>query len=581
MRSQLKKSLNVDSPSFTPAHLSPMAPNATLVPAPKKLLTVSPKAVSAQAAPFMPKAIISRSSNTTPFRQDNRTPDWVVPEVQEFIPRRLDGSLQNSEDSTTHGFDMIQPPTQPNPYLDTTVNGATYYQSTPAFQQPVMYHHYAPIGPYPTNLLPYQKTVHDLFIPNDLREDIHKRNAAALQTLPNSQLPTQIENYHSLVPLDTTAHKNSGAFGGYTSWVYKAQSSQNGQLYVLRRIEGFRLTNELAIRTVQQWKHVSSASIVKVVDAFTNRSFGDSSLFLVTDYHPLSRTVAEQHHTGHYRHLRQRNTSLDQVSEATMWAYVTQIASALKTLHSGGLAARVIDASKLLVTGKNRVRLNGCAIMDVINYESTTPLSQSQRQDLTNFGLTILTLGSNMPDAGFNFARAMDQFKRFYKPDLQNAIVWLYGAAQNQDRTIDQFLGMISEQISIAFDGSLHNDDVIQSELCREVENGRLFRLMAKFGFINERPEFDHDQRWSENGERYVLKLFRDFIFHQVDAQGRPVVDLGHVLTCLNKLDAGIDERITLVSRDEQSVFVVSYKELKKGVESAFQELTKGGRRLH
>jgi hypothetical protein len=28
------------------------------------------------------------SSNATPLRQDARTPDWAVGEVQEFVPRR-------------------------------------------------------------------------------------------------------------------------------------------------------------------------------------------------------------------------------------------------------------------------------------------------------------------------------------------------------------------------------------------------------------------------------------------------------------------------------------------------------------
>ncbi|ETN46163.1 uncharacterized protein HMPREF1541_00347 [Cyphellophora europaea CBS 101466] len=580
-RSQAKKALNVDSPSFTPSHLSPNVPAGGAVTTPKKLPSISPKAAS--AAPFMPKAIISRSSNATPFRQDSRTPDWHVSEVQEFIPRSnlLIFSAQGSEDATAHAYEPLPPAPQPNPYLDASLNGTTFYQNAPAFQQPVLYHHYAPIGPYPSNLLPYQKTVHDLFIPNDLREEIHKKNAAALQTLPNSQLPTHIENYHSLVPLDTNHHKGSTIFGGYNSWVYKAQSSQNGQFYVIRRIEGFRLTNELSIRTVQSWKHISSASVVKIIDGFTNRNFGDSSLIIVTDYHPLSKTLAEQHHLGQNRHIRPRNTSLDQVSESTMWAYVTQIASGLKTIHNSGLAARVIDTTKLLVTGKNRVRLNGCAVLDVIHHETQAPLIQLQRQDLVNFGLVILSLGSNMPDAGNNFARAMDQFKRFYKPDLQTAVVWLYSVMQTQEKTIDQFVNLISGQMITAFDGALHNDDVIHSEFSREVENGRLFRLMAKLNSINERPEFEHDRQWSENGERYFLKLFRDYVFHQVDAQGRPVVDLGHILTCLNKLDTGTDERVTLVSRDEQSVFVVSYKELKKGVESAFQDLTKGGRRLH
>ena len=52
---------------------------------------------------------------------------------------------------------------------------------------------------------------------------------------------------------------------------------------------------------------------------------------------------------------------------------------------------------------------------------------------------------------------------------------------------------------------------------------------------------------------------------------GRPVVNLTHVLSCLNKLDAGTDERIMLVSRDEQSCLVVSYREIKSCVESAFR----------
>lgn len=36
------------------------------------------------------------------------------------------------------------------------------------------------------------------------------------------------------------------------------------------------------------------------------------------------------------------------------------------------------------------------------------------------------------------------------------------------------------------------------------------------------------------------------------------------------KLDAGTDERIMLVSRDEQSVLVVSYKDVKACIASAF-----------
>ena len=504
-------------------------------------------------------------------------------DVQEFVPQHFDTSTHENGSlgpNTTYDPFHVTPPIQANPYQDSSsIAGAAFYQGHNDFQQPVQYHLYAPIGPHNTNVLPHQRNVHQLFIPNDFREELQKKSAATLQTLPNSQLPAHIENYHSLVPLDTNHQKSSTIFGGYSTWVYKAQSSVDGNFVALRRIEGFRLTSELAIRSVQNWKQIINASVVRVQDAFTNRSFGDSSLIFVTDYHPLSKTLA-QHHFGQGRGHRTRHNA-DQISELVLWSYVTQIASALKAIHSNGLAARVVDTTKILLTGKNRVRLNGCAVIDVVQHESQISQAHLQRQDLASFGIVILSLGSNIPDASQNFAKAMDQFKRFYKPDLQNATVWLYSALQNQERTIDQFIGNISSQMITSFNAALHVDDHLNSEFSRELENARLLRLMAKLNIINERPEYEHDRQWSDNGERFYLKLFRDFVFHQVDAHGDPVVDLGHVLACLNKLDAGTEERITLITRDEQSCFIVSYRELKKGIDSIFQELTKNGRRLH
>ena len=40
-------------------------------------------------------------------------------------------------------------------------------------------------------------------------------------------------------------------------------------------------------------------------------------------------------------------------------------------------------------------------------------------------------------------------------------------------------------------------------------------------------------------GDRYLLKLFRDFVFHQVTEEGAPLLDWGLVLESLAKLDAG------------------------------------------
>ncbi|KAK4925041.1 PAB-dependent poly(A)-specific ribonuclease subunit 3 [Elasticomyces elasticus] len=218
--------------------------------------------------------------------------------------------------------------------------------------------------------------------------------------------------------------------------------------------------------------------------------------------------------------------------------------------------------------------------MDVVAFEDRTPMVQLQKQDLVKLGLIILSVGANVADASHNFARAMDHFKKFYKPDLQNAVVWLYNAQQQSDRNIDQFLTMVATKLVGSLDAALHAEDTMHNDLAREVENARIVRLLAKLNFVNERPEHQGDRQWSENGERFFLKLFRDYVFHQVDAQGHPIVDLAHVISCMNKLDAGIDEKVTLVSRDEQSCFVVSYKELKKVIDSTFSDLSKIARRL-
>lgn len=157
-------------------------------------------------------------------------------------------------------------------------------------------------------------------------------------------------------------------------------------------------------------------------------------------------------------------------------------------------------------------------------------------------------------------------------------------------KDIDTFLAGIADQLASVFDSELHAQDTLTNTLGRELESSRIVRLLVKLNMVNERPELDASQSlaganttnpssvWAETGERYYLKLFRDYVFHQVDANGHPVTDLAHVLECLNKLDAGTDEKVALISRDEQNVLIVSYREVKRGLESAFQDLIRAGR---
>ena len=54
---------------------------------------------------------------------------------------------------------------------------------------------------------------------------------------------------------------------------------------------------------------------------------------------------------------------------------------------------------------------------------------------------------------------------------------------------------------------------------------------------------------------------------------GRPWLDMAHVVSCLNKLDSGLNEKVCLMSRDEQNVLVVSYAELKNCLEQSYGEV--------
>ncbi|KAI8621102.1 hypothetical protein BC830DRAFT_1095808 [Chytriomyces sp. MP71] len=383
-------------------------------------------------------------------------------------------------------------------------------------------------------------------------------------------LPAEVHIYHSLYPLDDKPDRHSKVFGLPTS-VYKAVSSMDGKPYVLRRIEGFRLISDTAISSVEPWRRLKHPSVVSVREAFTTKAFGDNSLVFVYDYHPLATTLSTQYFVPA---SPMRPNVKPGVPERSLWSYIVQIAAAVKTLHGAGLAARILEPSKILVTGKNRVRLNCCGVFDMINFDGGKNTLQFQQDDLVNFGRLIVALACGSLASVHNLPKSLEHISRSYSPDLKNVILLLL-SKRNSYKSIDEVLGLMMPRVVQETSLAHSQNDLLEAELTRETENGRVVRLMCKLGFINERPEFDMDPSWSETGDRYLLKLFRDYVFHQVDEVGNPVVDVGHVLQCLNKLDAGIDEKIMLMSRDEQSCLIVSYKELKQCVESSFHSLNR------
>lgn len=458
-----------------------------------------------------------------------------------------------------------------------------FYMNNLPFPQPSQpqYHQHAPILPHVVNLQTHQRLIQSFYIPDNLRQQLMKRNDATVATtasVKETGLPEEVHVYHSLYRMED----KPGKVLDHSSWVYKAMCRTNGKYYTMVRIEGFRLVNERAMNIVKQWRKIKHASIVSIREAFTTRAFGDSSLVFVYDYHPCSITLYEAYFSPQAQVLLQARFQAAGINgmpvpETTLWSFITQLASALRTIHSAGLSARTIEPTKIIMTSKNRLRINCAGLVDVLQFDTTTQQQRvmHQQEDLLGFGQLIVSLACNAPPSQVAASSAMPSFEymsRFYSPDLKNVAYYLLGKP-SLSKSIDEVFALIGPRVLHELNSSQYYTDTLEANLGQELENGRLVKLMSKLNFINERPEFEKDPRWQEAGDRYMIKLFRDYIFHQVDEMGVPVVDMGHVIACINKLDAGVDENIMLTSRDNQTTILVTYKELKSCIASAFNEI--------
>eukprot|EP01116_Phalansterium_solitarium_P001334 TRINITY_DN11127_c0_g1_i1.p1 TRINITY_DN11127_c0_g1~~TRINITY_DN11127_c0_g1_i1.p1 ORF type:complete len:729 (+),score=233.36 TRINITY_DN11127_c0_g1_i1:152-2338(+) len=427
----------------------------------------------------------------------------------------------------------------------------------------------SPASPIKPAQAPGRRTVASFFMPDDLRADLQRRNQIVWDTLNaddvrGKEVPPIVHKYHSLQPLDLPARPPTNVAFGYYSSLFKCISTVDGNPIALRRIENFRVSNELALRIGDMWRSVQHPNIVTLADVFISNDIGDvNSLFFAYEFHPGAETLEQ----------RWFAPGSEPISEPVMWTYVSQLLSAIRCVHRMGMAIRCILPSKIVLTAKNRVRLSSAGIVDVLAFDTTKNVQQNQHDDLVSFGKLLLSLACKSMAAVQNLPKSLDLVASRFSAELKNVIVYLLTKPPVGPSALDELTAMIAPRLLFEAEQLHHKVDALESELFKETESGRMFRLLVKLGFINERPEFEMDPSWSETGDRYLLKLFRDYVFHQVYEDGSPVVDFAHVVDCLNKLDVGTSEKILLMSRDEQSILVVSYKDLKRAIEGAFHDL--------
>ncbi|XP_023349501.1 PAN2-PAN3 deadenylation complex subunit pan3 isoform X4 [Eurytemora carolleeae] len=389
----------------------------------------------------------------------------------------------------------------------------------------------------------------------------------------NQDIPSEVDNFTSLCPLEPPAssplHKSSTF--SYVTTVYKSVNIKTGQHMCLRRIHGYRLVNTKCMGLVEQWKKMSHSNLVTLRQVFTSKSFNDHSMIFVYDYYPGSETLMTRHFSSELnpqidpyngdtsrpysqnknlmRHQPAAINNTGLLAEALIWNYVIQLTSALRYIHSAGLACRTLDPTKILVLGRCRLLLNCSGIFDVLTYDpnSANPMaamSVYQQEDLVSLGRIVLALACNSFHAiqREQVQQSMELVTSNYSSDLRNLIMYLLTNSQRV-KSVNDLMPMIGARFYTALDSAMQRSEMLEQELARELESSRIVRLLTKLSTVVDRPEFNMDVTWSETGDRYMLKLFRDYLFHQITEDGRPFLDMSHVITNLNRLDAGIPDQ--------------------------------------
>jgi PAB-dependent poly(A)-specific ribonuclease subunit 3 len=155
-------------------------------------------------------------------------------------------------------------------------------------------------------------------------------------------------------------------------------------------------------------------NVVSLREAFTTKAFNDNctspyrlpcplrsssltaALMMVYDFHPNSTTLEEEHLNPEMMAMTPRRKSPPPIPERLLWSYITQIANAIKAIHSSGMALRGLDPSRIILTGKNRyvstlvmkvraddrIRLTGVGILDVVSYDPHVHISGLQVRHL-------------------------------------------------------------------------------------------------------------------------------------------------------------------------------------------------------
>lgn len=436
------------------------------------------------------------------------------------------------------------------------------------------------------------------------RQRIHETaqlQAKALLTLPNPaalpDLPRQVAAFDQLLPLDQSDPASRAIAHPHRSTCYKATCTKSGQHVCLRRLHACVRSPAHCARVASAWRKVNHSNVLSVRDVFATKAFGDDSVVLVYDYDPIVESLADKHfdqpsdvngfadpfqdpsvprpYSARRTAVQRQRSAL--LPESLVWSYVVQLTAAVRAVHAAGVAAGCVTPECVLIAGE-RPRLAGGAVADVLGNAGSSQQHQQQQEDLSALGRLLLAVACHSLSAlqPENTATALAIVERHFSADLRALLVSLLSPATTSatHRSINDVMPMIDSRFYVQLELEQRRVLQLEQQLAGELAAARIFRQMAALSAVTERPRLGLESGWAETGDRYMLKLFRDHVFHAVAGDGSAWPDLSHVLHSLNRLDVASERQLALASRDSNNVLVTSYAELHRCLDASFTEIS-------
>ncbi|KAF3836509.1 hypothetical protein F7725_029067 [Dissostichus mawsoni] len=292
------------APRMAPMAQAPMA-QAPMAQAPMAQAPMAQSSVPAFPSPLFPHPGLSSSTaaalapgmslsaGSSPLHSPKITPHTSpAPRRRSHTPNPANYMVPTS--AADQGPHMIQ---------KETVGGTTYFytDNTPAPMSGMVfptYHIYPPTAPNVAYMQP-KANAPSFFMADELRQELINRHLITMAQIDHSEnpdVPSEVDSYHSLFPLEALPPPNrmqkTSNFSYITS-CYKAVNSKDDLPYCLRRIHGFRLVNTKCMMLVDMWKKIQHSNSVTLREVFTTKAFGDH-LFSY-DFHAGAETMFGRH----------------------------------------------------------------------------------------------------------------------------------------------------------------------------------------------------------------------------------------------------------------------------------------------